>query len=325
MDNSSSSLTEHSIKLTSWHLLQSKPFNPIKFVIDDLLPPGITLLSGRPKQGKSWLVHAMLLKVAAGQNVFGLNTLQCETLYMALEDSERRLRDRTLKLMYSYNITDKDINNRFHITTESKTLGNGLEEQLIELLTINPKIKFVVIDVLARVRQAKKGNQGVYEYDYETGRRLKDVAKTHPDVAFLIVHHNNKGDGDSLDSVSGSHGLTGGVDNALVMMNTGTGIELHINGRDIEESSPIILSKSDDGMWSLEGRANAKSHTNSDTRNDVIKAVKEGHKTPKDIAKASGLKQGTVTQQIRRMVNSGELEKQKRGTYDLPNNPTCNP
>ena len=134
--------------------------------------------------------------------------------------------------------------------------------------------------------------------------------------------NNNKGDGDSLDSVSGSHGLTGGVDNALVMMNTGNGIELHINGRDIEDSSPISLSKNDDGMWTLESREKAEMALNSDTRNRVLRAVIDGIETPKDIIEETGLDSKVVEQQLYRMVNSGTLDKPKRGTYILAKTPT---
>lgn len=316
------SKTDDVIHIKSWDSLSSQHFKPVKFIIEDLLPPGVTLLSGKPKQGKSWLVHAMLLCVAANRKVFGLNVNQCDVLYMALEDSERRLKNRTHKLMKSYGITDNDINKHFHVTTEAKKLGDGLEEQLTTLLTTNPSIKFVVIDVLARIRQERRGSQSVYEADYEVGKRLKDISKSHPEVAFLIVHHNNKGDGDSLDSVSGSHGLTGGVDNALVMMGTGNGIELHINGRDIEDSSPIMLSKSNDGMWSLESRDKSQKASNSDTRNKILKAVKDGYKSPKDIIKATGLDPKVVDQRLLKMVKSGALDKPKRATYVLPNKPT---
>ena len=178
-----------------------------------------------------------------------------------------------------------------------------------------------MIDVLARIRQERRGNQSVYESDYEVGKRLKDISKTHPEVAFLIVHHNNKGDGDSLDSVSGSHGLTGGVDNALVMMNTGNGIELHINGRDIEDSSPISLSKNDEGMWTLESREKAEMNLNSDTRNRVLRAVIDGIETPKDIIEETGLDSKVVEQQLYRMVESRTLDKPKRGTYILAKTP----
>jgi len=310
------------IKIKSWDSLNSQHFDPVKFIINDLLPPGVSLLSGKPKQGKSWLVHAMLLMVAAGRNAFGLNVNQSSVLYMALEDSERRLKDRTRILMDSYQISDNDIDGRFYVTTEAKKLGDGLEEQLIELLSDNIVIKFVVIDVLARIRQQRKGNQSVYESDYEVGKRLKDISKTHPDVAFLIVHHNNKGDGDSIDSVSGSHGLTGGVDNALVMMNTGNGIELHINGRDIENSAPIPLSKNKDGMWTLESREKAKSVFNSETRNKVLSAVIDGIETPKDIVEETGLDSKVVEQQLYRLVKIGTLEKPQRGTYVLAKTPS---
>jgi len=77
------SVIEKPLKIKSWDSLSTQHFNPIQFIIEDLLPPGVTMLAGRPKQGKSWLVHAMLLSVAAGRKVFGLQVERCGVLYMA--------------------------------------------------------------------------------------------------------------------------------------------------------------------------------------------------------------------------------------------------
>jgi len=35
--------------------LQSTAYEPVSFVVDDLLPQGLHLLAGAPKIGKSWL------------------------------------------------------------------------------------------------------------------------------------------------------------------------------------------------------------------------------------------------------------------------------
>ena len=35
--------------------LQSIPYEPLSFIVEDLLPQGLHLLAGAPKIGKSWL------------------------------------------------------------------------------------------------------------------------------------------------------------------------------------------------------------------------------------------------------------------------------
>ena len=39
---------------------------PLRFVVEGLLPQGVCILAGRAKTGKSWLVLALCLAVAAG-------------------------------------------------------------------------------------------------------------------------------------------------------------------------------------------------------------------------------------------------------------------
>lgn len=301
----------------SWGDLMGVQFDPIDWVVADLIPPGVSLLVGRPKQGKSWLVHALALMVAAGKPVFGLQTHKSPVLYMALEDSERRIQGRTRKLIQSYGLSDADLKRTFHFQTKAPRLGEGLERQLTEKVGSIAGLRLIIVDVLAQVRQPRKGNQSVYEADYEVGKQLKAVAGLFPDIAILVVHHANKGAGDALDAVSGTNGLSGGMDNIFTLMSGATGMELHINGRDIEDSSMIPLTKREDGMWTLASRRDARDTQRSESRAAVIKAMEGGAASPKEIAEAANLSTGVVDQQLRRMVIQNEVIKTGRGTYVL--------
>src|SRR5215203_3009482 len=75
--------------------LRRKEFPPIRYVVPGYIGEGCTLLAGRPKLGKSWLMLDVGLAVAAGRICLG--ETQCEkgeVLYLALEDNERRLQCR---------------------------------------------------------------------------------------------------------------------------------------------------------------------------------------------------------------------------------------
>src|SRR5262249_9809830 len=56
-----------------------------------LIPAGLTMLAGRPKVGKSWLSMQLALAVATGGMTLGQGVEIGRVLYLALEDSERRL------------------------------------------------------------------------------------------------------------------------------------------------------------------------------------------------------------------------------------------
>ena len=76
--------------------LQSTAYEPVSFVIDDLLPQGLHLLAGAPKIGKSWLW--LCLCAAQGKPLWTFATRPCEVLYLCLEDSFQRIQSRLFDL-----------------------------------------------------------------------------------------------------------------------------------------------------------------------------------------------------------------------------------
>ncbi|MEW6381016.1 MAG: AAA family ATPase, partial [bacterium] len=79
--------------------LMQRDIPPIQWIIPGLLPQGLTVLAGKPKVGKSWLSLHWGLGVAYGGKVLSsVDVPQADVLYLALEDSDRRLRERIGKL-----------------------------------------------------------------------------------------------------------------------------------------------------------------------------------------------------------------------------------
>ena len=75
--------------------LHRKQFAPVKWAIPGFLPEGLCLLAGKPKMGKSWMALALGIAVATGGAAFGkIRTTPGSVLYLALEDSPRRLKSR---------------------------------------------------------------------------------------------------------------------------------------------------------------------------------------------------------------------------------------
>ena len=63
-------------------ILQRKTFAPIKYVVEGLLPDGLSLLVGRPKIGKSWLALDTGLAVASQEGTCNSRWL-CPTISRA--------------------------------------------------------------------------------------------------------------------------------------------------------------------------------------------------------------------------------------------------
>ena len=57
---------------------------PASFIVQTLLPQGLTILGGAPKVGKSWLVLDLCIRIAKGEPLWNLPTAQGTTLYLCL-------------------------------------------------------------------------------------------------------------------------------------------------------------------------------------------------------------------------------------------------
>ena len=86
-----------------------------------------------------------------------------------------------------------------------------------------PEPKLVVIDVLAKVRDPRRKDQGLYDFDYAAMEELKKIADEYG-IAIVVIHHLRKMDADDpLDQVSGTTGLSGSADTVLVLNRTRSG------------------------------------------------------------------------------------------------------
>jgi RecA-family ATPase len=96
--NSSSDASALPITFTG-NQLRDKEFPSVTWAIPDLLPAGVTLFGGREKMGKTWLGYGLGTAVATGGYALGkIPVEQGDTLYLSLEDPERRLYNRIRKL-----------------------------------------------------------------------------------------------------------------------------------------------------------------------------------------------------------------------------------
>ena len=225
--------------------LMSQPLTPLNFVVDTLLSQGLHILAGSPKVGKSWLALWLAVTVAKGESVWGMGVKQGTTLYLCLEDSTLRIQNRLFEIT-------EDAPANVHFTTNSNTLGKGLEEQLRAFLTEHPDTVLVIIDTLQMIRGA--GYDNTYANDYRDLSVLKHIADTHG-ISILLVHHLRKmNDDDPMNMISGTTGLSGATDSNFVLRksqrreNTAT---LYCTGRDIPYRELALEFDGEDHVWKL--------------------------------------------------------------------------
>ena len=222
------------------------PYEPLSFIVEDLLPQGLHLLAGAPKIGKSWLALWLCLRVAQGESLWNFATKPCEVLYLCLEDSFQRIQSRLLDLT-------EDAPSTLHFAVMSEQLHSGLVEQMEQFLREHPATGLVVIDTLQRVRTVNS-DANAYASDYRDIGVLKSLADRYR-IAILLIHHLRKlNDEDPMNMISGTTGLSGATDSNFVLRrskrreNTAT---LYCTGRDIPYRELSLEFDSESHVWDL--------------------------------------------------------------------------
>lgn len=203
-----------------------EPLEKPSFVVDSLIPTGLSLFCGSQKIGKSWLMLKLCLCVSQGIPLWDMPTIEGDVLYLCLEDTFCRIQDRLFRL------TD-EASGRLHFAVASCKLSDGLIVQLEDYLKDYPDSRLIVIDTLQKVRTASKDN--AYASDYGDISLIKDFADRHS-LAVIVVHHIRKqNDSDVFNKVSGTTGLTGSADATFVLekeKRASDTAKLYVTGRD---------------------------------------------------------------------------------------------
>lgn len=182
---------------------------PPEFIIDGLLPVGMTFLSGAPKIRKSFLAVQMAASVASGTPFWGRAVKQCDVVYLDLEGSKSRISSRTAQM-------SQPLPENVHITNAiQKRLADGLVDDLRALHRERPTIRFVIIDTFSRARGSfKAGGANAYDADVALLEPVQRMA-LEENISVMFVHHDKKGAalmGDSFERLSGTMGISGSAD-----------------------------------------------------------------------------------------------------------------
>lgn len=191
--------------------LMTTEYPPLAFSIEKLLPQGIFILAGSGKIGKSWLSLDMCVAVATGGKLWDFYATEGEVLYLALEDTYPRLKDRLERISEENMIAPK-----LHLAISSLGITDGLIEQIKDFISANPNTRLVVIDTLERIRNGEQ-DKSMYSCDYRDINKLREALEGNT-ATLLLVHHTRKMyDPDPLNTLSGSTGLVGAVDGVWVL------------------------------------------------------------------------------------------------------------
>lgn len=276
---------------------------PLKWLVEGLIPEGLTLLAAPPKSGKSWWSLDLSLSVARGLPFLGRPTTKAGVLYLALEDGRRRIQTRTRKLLQE----NADPPAGFVCVHKIEPIGHGFEERFAEYVKACDDLGLVIIDTLEKVR-GDGDTKNLYKQDYRDAGLIKELADKYK-IAVIVIHHTRKGKDldDPFTQISGSFGLLGAVDSAMVIdkpKRNDTRASLLITGRDVDRQELVLEFDTEKNKWTYLDDEKVESQREQDYNRDPVVI------TIKDLCAFGAWKGGTADLQA-------EVEKRTGAQYDV--------
>lgn len=304
----------HTVSMTELYQTTYKSRPPI---IDGLLYGGAYILAGAPKIGKSFLVAQIAYHVSTGEKLWEFEVHQGTVLYLALEDDYQRIQSRMFMM---YGVEDSD---KLHFATAANKIGNGLDEQLEFFVREHPDTKLIIIDTMQKIREIG-GEAYSYASDYEIIGKLKQFADKYG-ICVLIVHHTRKQPaGDSFEMISGTTGLLGCADGALLIQKkkrTALEATIDVVGRDQQDQILYLSKDPATQLWNLE-RTETELHREPPDK--VLEAVaglvstehREWTGSPSELAEAvnTGMAANALTKYLN--IKCGRLKDEYSISYE---------
>jgi hypothetical protein len=189
--------------------LREARFPEQAWLIDDLVPlASFILLVAGPKVGKTALMLPIALRVAReGRRV----------LYVALDDSARRIRQRSMMAHPMSTTEHQNLMYKFMWKPTSPLIAFAeLGAELESARANGVPFDLVVIDTYGQMIGRRPTNVDMYRFDCEIGDLFKNLVEDHG-CTVIASHHTNRSGGrvdddDWLNSISGTNGMAGAAD-----------------------------------------------------------------------------------------------------------------
>lgn len=311
--------------------LLRREFPPIRYLVEEVIPEGLSLLVGPPKLGKSLLCLNIATAVVTDGKALGkAEVLPGRVLYIDLDGSVRGTQRRLEALLHGKGKAEtlEDLRRlEYYPEFPNHAPGEDREDAVSYLRAFLDRYedtRLVVVDTLADVRSKTSGQRSMYETDREALTPFRDVLQEH-DASGIFVHHTNKRSSeDAIQKASGSTGLTSAVENVLFMQKAGKDeAELKVRPREEEERAFSLSFDNHLMTWSLEGPA--ENFAKTEERQQILDVLRkltddgEGEPVgPKEVADADpDLRYPNVRKLLSKMAGSPEdpVEKAGYGKY----------
>lgn len=283
-------------------------FPPLPWVVPGILPPGMAVLFGQPKLGKSWLALQLAYSTSVGGKIFDRDAEKGRVLYLALEDSERRLQDRMRKQNWQ-NAEGVDFMLNEEFRDQIGELNSAAGRKLLFAEIDNKSYRLVVVDTFSR---AIAGDQLKADEMMSAVGPIQQAALDR-EIVFLLIDHEPKSGG----SIFGSQAKTGVIDASWrLYRDSGTQEKkLDICGRELEECSLRVVFDKQAFYWHCEGLAWEIERT--EKRVEILDALEElGPCNAAKLAKSIDQDLSNTIRRLKDLIQAGQIKK--RGNLYYP-------
>jgi hypothetical protein len=297
------------IDRVSLNSIVKREYPEMTWAVPGLLPEGLTILAGKQKMGKSFLV--LNIAVAVANCGYALGKLPVDkhgVLYFALEDGERRIQERAKALLDGAEAPEN-----LEIALNMQALDNGGLEDLEDYLIENPNVGLIIIDVLSRVQKNRAGVDPRDEV-YRQIAPLQQMGLKYR-VAIVAVHHlhKDKGTGDDQDRIYGSSGYAQVAD-AIVMLDRVRGnhtATLSVSGRDIRDDQFTLVWNDVLSTWGISEDSLDFIATKPSERSKLLLAMRDmnGTASRKELLTRLKKSDGALDQLLRDAQENNEIVK----------------
>ena len=316
------SIRDFNVLALDMNNLMTTEIPPLKHAIKPILPEGFIAIAGRPKAMKSWTALKIAYDVQNGNKFLGHDVEQGDVLYFALEDSQRRIKDRVLKLGY-----ERKKHPQILLANDVPYLKYGFETCITNWIESKQNPRLIIIDTLARIKPRVARNSGTaYDQDNELLSGIQKIAIQNNITVAFITHLSKASTDYSFDKIQGSVGIQGMTD-AMWLIDRGdntNNASIVGRGRDINDFEYAVKWNAD--TWCYDFTGNLEIVKKTENRLEVINAMKElsvkqKEIAPRDICKHYGFTSNSkdgkrISKTMQRMLGDSELIKgNKYGTY----------
>jgi hypothetical protein len=304
------------------HDLMLENLPPLKFLVDRYLTDsGCVILAGKPKIGKGWIVLELGMCIAEGSQFWDRQCTQGEVLMYMLEDNKRRVRERIRILRPAgFNPSSKM---RFRYSADGPFFidsdGTGtLLDDMRKHMTDFPAIRFIVVDVLQRVRGKVERSDNAYQIDYKVIGALQKFAAGFS-VMILVVHHVKKGRvDDAIDSVNGSFGVAGAADGAIIIGREGGIVRIESRMRDIPDFEFDLIKENGSPMWKPAQTVEELLGPTEGTKTQAVMLALHAAAcclTAGDLGVRTGISEKNAATYLVRLMKTNQVSRPSRGWY----------